>query len=60
MPEPPTFIFVEGVGRVRKSEEALFKVDMDEYDTDRRNWPWRIPGAEQHLPKISRGTSGTE
>jgi len=31
MPEPPTFIFVERVGRVRKSEEALFKVDRDEY-----------------------------
>lgn len=29
MPEPPAFIFVEGVGRVRKSEEALFKVNRD-------------------------------
>lgn len=31
MLDRPTFIFVEGVGRVKKSEEALFKVDMDEY-----------------------------
>lgn len=55
MPEPPTFIFVGGVGRGRKLE-ALFKVGMD--GTDIHNWPWRIPGAEQHLPKSNRGTTG--
>lgn len=58
MPEPLTYVFVEGVGRVRKSEKALFKADMD--DTDRQNWPWRIPGAEEHLSKRNRGTTGTE